>query len=421
MRIISDIIDQYAEEAAFLWFLRDRAVSEPHYDLSDLADLDSRVEAHIDGLRLAGDPGWMTCERVLALEEPGEVFAAGVLAFESDDLKRIETVLSKAATERNLQRALVSALGWIDFDRIAHLAQKLITANYPFLKYLGIAAFAVHRQDPGVLLEQNIHHADPALRARALKAVAELGRIELCQPIRDHFQDGDAKCQFYAAWAAALAGDPHAISVLTTIVHSPTLYACRACDMVVRKMAPASVLNWLEQLFAQPERSRMAILGYGALGDPVIVPWLIEIMRVPELSRPAGESFSLITGVDIADAALEGECPCDFEIGPTEDPEDENVDLDPDEDLPWPDPELIQEWWFRNENRFKPGMRYLLGNPICGKTCQRVLRTGFQRQRAAASVELAIMNPGQPLFEIRAKGVQQQRMLGASQRVGLHS
>ena len=59
--IIQVIVDQHAEEAAFLWLLRNAAVGAPHYNLQDLANLDERVEAHIDGLRIAGTPGWETC------------------------------------------------------------------------------------------------------------------------------------------------------------------------------------------------------------------------------------------------------------------------------------------------------------------------------------------------------------------------
>ena len=35
---------------------------------------------------------------------------------------------------------------------------------------------------------------------------------------------------------------------------------------------------------------------------------------------------------------------------------------------------------------------------------QDVLRNGRQRQRAAAALELALQQPGQPLFEVRAPG-----------------
>ena len=56
--VIADVISQHAEEASFLWLLRDGAVRDPHYSLKDLAKLDGRVEAHLDGLRIAGEAGW---------------------------------------------------------------------------------------------------------------------------------------------------------------------------------------------------------------------------------------------------------------------------------------------------------------------------------------------------------------------------
>ena len=68
--IIEDIIIQHAEDAAFLWLLRDAAVTQPHYDLDDLAELDNRVEAHLDGLRIAGDAGWEICWDALIYQEP---------------------------------------------------------------------------------------------------------------------------------------------------------------------------------------------------------------------------------------------------------------------------------------------------------------------------------------------------------------
>jgi len=55
--IIANVVLQHAEEAAFLWLLRHAAVAAPHYSLADLGKLDGRVEAHLDGLRIAGPDG----------------------------------------------------------------------------------------------------------------------------------------------------------------------------------------------------------------------------------------------------------------------------------------------------------------------------------------------------------------------------
>jgi uncharacterized protein (TIGR02270 family) len=86
--------------------------------------------------------------------------------------------------------------------------------------------------------------------------------------------------------------------------------------------------------------------------------------------------------------------------------------MDPDENLPWPDPEKIAAWWARHHRRFDPGTRYLLGRPLAGEWLEEILWHGYQRQRAAAALELAIRRPGQPLFEVRAPAARQQERLG---------
>src|SRR4030095_10765573 len=52
------VVSRHAEEAAFLWTQRHRAVTEPHFSLNDLAVLDERVEAQRAGLVEAGEIGW---------------------------------------------------------------------------------------------------------------------------------------------------------------------------------------------------------------------------------------------------------------------------------------------------------------------------------------------------------------------------
>jgi uncharacterized protein (TIGR02270 family) len=147
------------------------------------------------------------------------------------------------------------------------------------------------------------------------------------------------------------------------------------------------------------------------LGDPAVVPKLIERMKQPELARLAGEAFSTITGVHISYDKLEGAPPAGFNAGPTEDPADANVEMDADEDLAWPDSALVANWWKANQARFTPGTRYLLGKPIEPVWLAEVLRTGRQRQRATAALELALRDPGAPLFEVRAPGRYQLRLL----------
>jgi hypothetical protein len=63
-------------------------------------------------------------------------------------------------------------------------------------------------------------------------------------------------------------------------------------------------------------------------------------MKVLELARVAGDAFTMITGVDIAVDDLDADQPEGFEAGPTENPDDEDIPLDPGEHCPWPDQAL---------------------------------------------------------------------------------
>ena len=410
--IIRPIIEQHAEEAAFLWLQRNAAVREPHYSLKDLAHLDDRLEAHIDGLRIAGDAGWEICEEALAIKEPGEIFTAAVLAFESDDGHRVDEVITAIeAAPENLQ-ALVSALGWIDTRYFQQWVPGMVNASADIYRYLAISAYTICRIDPGESLSTALQNSDPLIQVRALRAVGELKQKDLMPELKKFSQSSDLACRFWSAWSEVLLSDSSAIDRLKTFVSIESAYCEPAIQLLLRVMDIKQAQLFLNGLLKTADNQRLIARGTGMVGDPVVIPWLIELMANPQLARVAGESFSMITGVDIAYDDLEGEWPDSFEAGPTENPEDEDVAMDLDEDLAWPEPDLIRSWWQEKGKNFRPGTRYLCGQPINVEHCQKVLRDGYQRQRHAAALELALLQADTPVFNTSAPGFLQQKWLG---------
>ena len=411
--VIEHIVSQYAEEAAFVWLLRDKAVTEPHYELHELAALDKRIEAHFAGLRLAGEEGWQICCDVLFWQDAGEIFAPAVLAFESGLKDRYDRVMEAGLQDAELARGLVSALGWLPLGTVRPYIEQLMMEEAPMPRRVGIGGAAAHRMDPGPLLLSAIQDPEPLVRSRALQAVGELGRSDLSYYLPTNFNDSDEHCRFFAARSGALLGMIEAREVLRAITEEGGTYAEEATMMASRSMEPADAEKWLQSIRSNPDLAHYAIRGMGASGNPVHIDHIIATMADDNLARVAGEAFSMITGVDLVDAQLETDWPEGYETGPTEDPEDEDVALDPDEDLPWPDQALIADWWKHNQGSYVAGRRYLLGQPITEASVQQALKTGFQRQRTAAAIEQVLLNPGHPLFETRAPGFRQQQVLGA--------
>jgi len=409
--VIEKIVSQHAEEAAFLWTMRDRAVGAQHYSLRSVARLDERLDAHLDGLRIAGEPGWEICKEALSIEGPGEVFAAAVLAFESGREDWMTAVLEVARKSPELARGLVSALGWIPYTQVKEQILNLLRNESPILKRIGLAASAIHRQDPGSAWKEGLSSSDLRLRARTLRAIGELGRADLLSAAKAGMNDADEACRCAAAWSALLLGDAAAIPFLKRIVTQGKPFSQDAMELVTRRMSSSQATAWQQDLAGKAETRRLAVQVSGLMGDPVSIPWLIDQMSVPEFARVAGKSFAIITGADLVNDMLEGKKPEGFEVGPTDNPEDENVEMDPDENLPWPDPASIQKWWGKHQKEFTNGTRYLIGKTISIDWLQHVLRNGRQRHRAVAALELAIRQPGTPLFNTSAPGFRQQALL----------
>jgi len=410
---IPRVIEQHAEEVASLWLIRSRNVSAPHFNLDRLTRLDYRIEAHLEGLLLAGDAAWRICEEALEIAGAGEVFAASILALECALEDRQRRVFDAATASFDLSRGAISAIGWLPFDQVGYQIDRLAVANEPAVRRLGIGGGAVHRRDPGQPLIDALGADYPALRARALRSAGELGRVDLAPALREHMADEDENCRFYAAWSAALlAKDADAIVALKTITESGSPYREQALRMALRRMDLPAAHAWRGELARRSDGIRSAVIGAGEIGDPESLPWLLEQMSVPTLSRAAGEAFTMITGVDLAASRLDGETPAGFESGPNDDAEDEDVEMDPDEFLPWPKVGAVAEWLNRKLSSFQAGSRYLAGQQINRPWLQEVLRKGNQRQRAAAALELSAIQPGQPLFETRAPGFRQIQLLG---------
>jgi uncharacterized protein (TIGR02270 family) len=331
------------------------------------------------------------------------LFAPAIMAFESGDHERIQQVLAAAGEDLKSASAVSSALGWLPLDWALPQIEPLLVDTAPVRRYIGIAACALHRHDPGTHLERALSDHFPPLVARALRAYGELGRgRELSGPrLRTFLAAADDQTRFSAAWSAALGGASEAVASLQGFVVAGSPYAEKALNVSLRCLRHEVARAWQQELAQSPATLRLATMGAGVLGDPHLIPWLIDRMAMPELARVAGEAFAMLTGVVIEHEELHGAQPKGFHAGPTDDPHDI--------DLPWPDAGLIAGWWNRNNGRFQDGTRYLLGQPIAADQLPHVLAMGRQRERAAAALELAIRQPGEPVCAVHAPGGRQLR------------
>jgi uncharacterized protein (TIGR02270 family) len=262
--------------------------------------------------------------------------------------------------------------------------------------------------DPGPTLALAIDDPDQALRARALRAVGELKRRDLVDQVRNHLRDEDDGCRFWSAWSLTLTGEQSGLEVLTSWFERNDERTHEALQVALRALPLKQSREWISRLATDLKQVRLAIMGAGIAGDPASIPWLIRQMASPDTARLAGEAFSMITGADLAFLDLDEPPPS---VQPDEASIEERLELRYESNLAWPSTPRVVEWWNANSPGFAPGMRYLTGKPLTPHSAFEVLALGKQRQRAAAALELALANPDQPLFEVRARASAQQQEL----------
>ncbi len=401
MPVIRAIVEQHLLEASFLWTLRRAAALSPLYSRLELAHLDDRIEAHLDGMRVGGQAAFELVAELLRFEDAGEIFAASQLALSTGALEQLAPALDVGGADPKLRRGVVSALGWTELGAIEKaLAALLDPESPPGLLWLGLAGHAVHRRDPGSALGEALSHADASVRARALRSVGELGRVELANEVLLALSDPEREPQMWAAWSATLLGRFEALPALWKSAGVADTVGDRALMLAARASDPATAARELTTLRHRPERARAAVLGCGASGDATSMELAFEAMTDPELARAAGTAFTLWSGLDLRAEGLEADAPEGHRDGPSDDPDDEDVSVSPDVDLPWPDVDRCRARAASLPRR----ERLLGGKPITAAWLDELIAADVsQALRHEAACARALLVPTTPLFEVRAR------------------
>lgn len=416
---IPAVVQQHAEESAVLRQIRSVLVRAPHVRLRHLRRLDDRIAAHLDGLAVAGSYGTALCTAALERTGAGEVFALAVRLIDERDDRALDRLAALAAALPDARRGLLSAFGWVSAAQLQGLVQSLLASRDAQRRALAIAACRLHRADPGEALGHALDDDDPDLRAAAWRAAGEIGRADLLDRAQAALSDPDPATAFEAAACACLLGDRRAaLAALEAMAHagkSPREapaweWLLLASDFqrareFVRALSKAAAPGLAHQ--------RRVIAAFGLLGDVRFVPWLVERMEDDTLARIAGESFTLLTGADLAALDLERKPPEQVPGGPSDDPADDNVAMDPDDSLPWPDRARVAHWWQQHAGEMPVEQRSFMGRPVGNGPVAQVLREGTQRQRFVAARHACLLAPGTRLFPVCAPAWRQQRLLAA--------
>ena len=428
-RVLDHIVAEHAQEAATLRHQRTRLVRAPQGGLPALWRLDERIEAHLDGLAVAGGAGLAACRAGLdgaaAGDALGPSFALGVLALRMHNEPVLELLFELAGPRSDVRQGLASAFGWVSADTLQGVVRRTLASPLPQARAVALAACRMHRVDPGPALAVALTDSDATLRVAALRAAGHLGRLDLLPQVCSALGAADPDAAYWAAWSACRLGERQAsMPVLLAASQQPgaageaalALLMATASDEQAQDLA--RTLSAVAQSHPTSAAKRRRVRAIALLGDTRFVPWLLDRMDEPALARLAAQALCWITGADLSTLELERlDAPVSATAAATaaDDANDPDVALDDDEGLPWPDAAGVRAWWGRAPLGQAPhAPRLFMGQALAGGATQTVLLQGQQDQRAYAALLLATQQPGSMLFAVAAPSWRQQRWLLAA-------
>lgn len=340
---IAAIVDQHAEDAAFLWLRRRREIDGPILDETDIGRIDQRLEANLEGLMAAGKTGWEAAQaRFADYAEPGELFVLGTLAMRWSDAKLVTSAIDAGASlgEAGIS-SLSAAIARTPRENLRPFVAQWLDTSDVRLRCLGLSALWHHRVDPGPRLHDLASHSDAIVRRRAVRLAGGLGRRDLLPAVLAGLDGETAKERLAAAFAACLLGEARsAHPVIDKIVLTETDQGEAAIEVRLLTTPPKAAKAWLQARLGQPLLRVAATASIGLFGDPSVMPWLIEKMREPELVFAAGLAMRDLFDVDFNDTDL-------F----TMDPADLGKAFESLTDSPLPVADRVAAWWDEGRGR----------------------------------------------------------------------
>ncbi|WP_087135263.1 TIGR02270 family protein [Caballeronia arationis] len=410
---IPSVLDQHCMETASLWPLRQRLLNRVSCRLGELAQVDERLDAHVDAVRLSAGAAVPFVRQLLATPARSEIFAATALALTIGDRSLLRDVLAVAEAIPGAHESAAGAFEWTSAAQLRGVVQDLLRSPSPFLRSIGISACSAHEADLRDSLNKWLSDPDPTVRACAYRAAGIQGLQKFRVLCEDRaISDETATSARWAAWAAVLLGARGPVAA--HLAEQELLHAELASEsfLGLQAMSVDEGASFLSRIAAQEKSLRSIVVGASMVGKPGYVSRMIELMSCAAIARSAGRSFELLTGADLLADRLHREKPV---ADSAQDGNGAEIDAEPDpeEGLAWPDSDRCMKWWAARQKEGSAAGRLLAGRSPSTDHCRYILQTGSQQQRTMAAHYLCILMPGTRLFNCTAPAWRQARRLAA--------
>lgn len=397
-----DIYEEHLDEASFLWVQWNRALVAPDYKLEDVASLEERLLAHLDGLVLGGEP--VARELLLPAldsEDPPRISAALWALLAEPGLMKLTELVERvrAAAPEGPLAALGRALELNGRPEVGEALLPLLKSQEPLLQIWALEVLASRGQLPRGIEVEWLTHPDARVVVAVLRGLSSLPRdvasrelprllVDARPGVRDAAILAGMRSGVQAAWEACRK----AVDARTKVDRTSLVLLALGGDErdLTRLLACTGVEAMRED----------ALWALGISGRVEAAEACLEFMRPGPVAALAGEVFSAITGLKLEGAyavAKEEES-----LPPLEEDLARDLEPRPEDALPVPAREAVSTWWKEARKDLARGTRYLRGRAFSLDDLLEELERGSMRRRHVLALEWALRSQGASPLQTRA-------------------
>jgi uncharacterized protein (TIGR02270 family) len=350
--ILAGILEDHLDEVLFLFRQRCLALEALDLGVTHLAEIEERLDAHVDGLRVGRDSAWELCSPLLTAADPGSIFAAAALALASGNdeyMDEVEKAVQGASADS--REGLLWAWRLAQHPGAVERLRAWSASNDETLQAAAVDALSFRKIDPGEARERGLAGTNPIWLCASARASGRLRSLDSTARVRALLEAPDPAVACAALEALAVLDPETARGAARARLDAGGPVSVTAA-LILGALGDARDIAALERSAAaeEPALSRAGFLALGNLGYGRTVATLLELLGEDRRGKVAGATLRRILGPRPPWASL----------APGAEQE-EAADWLPEDDLPAWQPEPLRAWWASSGHEFEAGVRYYAG------------------------------------------------------------
>lgn len=308
--IISEVIEQHLENAAFCWSRCYQDSWNPLETRRSLQRYQQRLQANLDGLRIAGKNALPSAieklHRWKTIDEAFVAFSVLLQNLEQENNNSVVTAFEQIAIENPSLIDGISA-AWCNLSilNLTEMQRKLLVDWWASPEAtLRCTTLEFISKSPHIsiidLINTGLTDTSPEFRARLLRITGDRAIYELLPRCEFALNDQDPLCRFEASYTMVLLGKTSALPVLrdslpllagNDLKRALLLWATVSDDIEFTQWLGADCLD-------NVQKQKMCLWGIGFRGDPTLLTYTLSWLS-NKTSRLAAYIVTHITDIEL--------------------------------------------------------------------------------------------------------------------------